>query len=132
MKKYVYPWHKKIADVAHKNNKPVILHSCGYVLDVMDDIANKLGYDGKHSYEDNIMSVEEFYDQWKGKIAVLGGIDVDFLIKSSIDDIRKRSHDMIERSLDSGGYALGTGNSVPVYIPEEKYFAMLSAIYDEY
>ncbi|MFY9427412.1 MAG: uroporphyrinogen decarboxylase family protein [Caldicoprobacterales bacterium] len=132
MKKYVYPWHKKIADVAHKNNKPVILHSCGYVLDVMDDIVHTLQYDGKHSYEDNIMSVEDFYDKWKGQIAVLGGIDVNFLINSSVEDIRKRSRAMIERSLDSGGYALGTGNSVPVYIPVEKYFAMISVIHDDY
>jgi hypothetical protein len=27
----------------------------------------------------------------------------------------------------SGGYALGTGNSVPCYMPMEKYFAMLKA-----
>jgi len=29
-----------------------------------------------------------------------------------------------------GGYALGTGNSVPEYIPIDNYLAMLSAAYE--
>jgi len=29
-----------------------------------------------------------------------------------------------------GGYGLGTGNSVPEYVPRENYFAMLSAATD--
>ena len=35
---------------------------------------------------------------------------------------------MIERASKRGGYALGTGNSVPEYVPDEKYFAMIKAI----
>ena len=132
MNEYVYPWHKKIVDVAHQHNKPIILHSCGYSLGVMENIIDDLHYDGKHSYEDNILSVEQSYDCWKGRIAILGGIDVDFLIESSEAEVKKRSHDMIKRTINSGGYALGTGNSVPEYIPIEKYFAMISAIHDEY
>jgi uroporphyrinogen decarboxylase len=34
---------------------------------------------------------------------------------------------MLERTWDRGGYALGTGNSVPTYIPDENYFALLAA-----
>jgi hypothetical protein len=31
--------------------------------------------------------------------------------------------------MDRGGYALGTGNSVPSYIPNGKYFAMTKAAF---
>jgi hypothetical protein len=34
-------------------------------------------------------------------------------------------------ALGERGYALGTGNSVPEYIPDEKYFAMTRAALDE-
>jgi uroporphyrinogen decarboxylase len=34
---------------------------------------------------------------------------------------------MLERASGRGGYGLGTGNSVPEYIPREAYFAMISA-----
>ena len=34
---------------------------------------------------------------------------------------------MLDRSARAGGYALGTGNSVPEYVPDANYFAMISA-----
>jgi hypothetical protein len=46
-----YPWHKKIVDVIHDSGKPAILHSCGNLAEVMEDIIEDLHYDGKHSYE---------------------------------------------------------------------------------
>ncbi len=128
MRKYVFPWHKKIVECAHKNGKPAILHSCGYMKDVMDDIVYHMKYDGKHSYEDNIQCVEEIYKEWGGKIAILGGIDVDFLIRFSEEEITKRAKNMLELSKGKGGYALGSGNSIPDYIPNEKYFAMTAAV----
>jgi len=128
MRKYVYPWHKKIVETAHKAGKPVVLHSCGYFGDVMDDVIDVLKYNGKHSYEDIIMPVEEAYEQWGSRIAILGGIDVDFMIRSTPTEIQKRCRAMLERVGDRGGYALGTGNSVPEYIPQENYFAMIDVV----
>ena len=37
-------------------------------------------------------------------------------------------HKVIERSAERGSYALGTGNSVPDYTPDENYFAMTKAV----
>ena len=127
LRKYVFPWHKKIVEVIHKASKPAILHSCGYMNDVMEDIITYMGFDGKHSYEDNILSVEASYERWGGRIAILGGIDVDFLIRSSEDDITKRCKAMLDRTKETGGYALGSGNSIPDYIPLEKYLAMIKS-----
>jgi len=124
MEKYVFPWNKKIVDVAHANGKPVILHSCGYFNDIMEHVI-KDGYDGKHSYEDNILPVEASYDKWGGRIAILGGIDVDFVIRSPVESITKRCRAMLEKTSLIGGYALGTGNSVPEYVPRDKYLAMI-------
>jgi len=126
MRKYVYPWHKKIAETAHNAGKPVILHSCGYFGDVMDDVIDILKYDAKHSYEDTILPVEEAYELWGSRIAILGGIDVDFMIRSKPEEIQNRCKAMLARVTDRGGYALGTGNSVPEYIPQANYFAMVN------
>ncbi|HEY5583276.1 MAG TPA: uroporphyrinogen decarboxylase family protein [Ruminiclostridium sp.] len=128
MRKYVFPWHKKIVETIHASGKPAILHSCGNLNEVMDDIIDDMKYDGKHSYQDKIIPVEEAYEKWGARIAILGGIDVDFVCTSSDTAITKRCVEMIERSSSRGGYALGTGNSVPEYVPDEKYFAMIKAI----
>jgi uroporphyrinogen decarboxylase len=62
-----------------------------------------------------------------GRIAVIGGIDMNFIIRQSPADITARSRAMLERASSRGGYMLGSGNSVPEYMPQDHYFAMLEA-----
>jgi len=128
MRQYVFPWHKKIVEVGHKNNKSVLLHSCGMLEEVMDDIINDMGFDGKHSFEDVIMPIEDAYERYKGQIALLGGMDVDFVCTASKNEISGRAKAMLERANETGGYALGTGNSVPGYVPTENYLAMIDVV----
>lgn len=130
LKKFIFPWHKKILESAHKNGKPVILHSCGNLSDVMDDIIEEIKFDGKHSYEDEITPVEEAYELWGNRIAILGGIDVDYISRNTPLDIYKRSKEMLERTDYRGGYGLGSGNSIPDYVPFDNYLAMIKAIHE--
>ncbi len=127
MRKYVFPWHKKIVQTAHNAGKPAVLHSCGYFADIMEDIIQDMQYDGKHSYEDKIIPVEQAYERWGGRIAILGGIDMDFLIRSSSADIQKRCLNMLALAENKGGYALGSGNSIPEYVPAEKFAVMIES-----
>ncbi|MCL2719713.1 MAG: hypothetical protein FWD47_00045 [Treponema sp.] len=129
MRKYVFPWHKKIVELAHETGIPAVLHSCGNLNEIMDDIIDDLKYDGKHSYEDNILCVEDAYRKWNSRIAILGGIDLNFVVSRTPAEITARSCVMLE--LGKTGYALGTGNSVPDYVPWENYFAMTKAVLDK-
>jgi len=127
MRRYVFPWHKKYVDLAHEKKIPALLHSCGYANEIMDDIIDLMKFDGKHSYEDIIMPVEDAYERWHDRIAILGGIDVNFIIQHSEEEIISRCRAMLKRAEGRGGYALGTGNSVPEFIPSEHYIALLRA-----
>jgi uroporphyrinogen decarboxylase len=129
MRQYVFPWHKRIVETAHAAGKPVILHSCGYPCDIMEDII-EIGFDGKHSYEDTIVPVEQAYDRWGSRVATLGGLDVDFLSRSTPAQVHARAAAMLEHTKSKGGYALGSGNSIPEYIPRESYLAMISAAWE--
>jgi len=126
MREYVFPWVKKIADIGHNAGLLVTLHSCGYFTDILDDIV-AMGINGKHSYEDAILPVEDAYEQYCGRIAVLGGIDMDYIVRSTDEQLTARCRAMLERTAERGGFALGTGNSVPEYIPNDKYFTLLRA-----
>ena len=127
MRKFVFPWHKKIADAVHKAGKPIFLHSCGKLDAVYDDIINDMKFNGKHSYEDNIQPVEEAYDKLKGRIAVMGGLDMDYVCRKTPKEIYERACNMLQKTKAIGGYALGTGNSIPNYVPWENYLSMISA-----
>jgi uroporphyrinogen decarboxylase len=54
-------------------------------------------------------------------------MDLDFLIRSSEQEITARARKMLDRVKGRGSYALGSGNSIPEYIPPEHYFAMIKA-----
>lgn len=127
MREYVFPWTQKIIEVIHGNGKPVIFHSCGYLKIIMDEIIDDLQIDAKHSFEDEIYPIEAAYDWWHDRIALLGGIDVNFLCQKSPAEIKQRALNLLEKTADSGGYALGSGNSIASYVPEENYLAMISA-----
>ncbi|HQO68907.1 MAG TPA: uroporphyrinogen decarboxylase family protein [Clostridia bacterium] len=131
LRKYIFPYHKKIVEIAHKNDRLAILHSCGNLMDVMDDIIYDMKYDGKHSFEDNIMPVEDAYKAYGNKIAILGGIDLDFIFRQSEDSIRSRCKSLIQLT-GFKGYALGTGNSIPDYIPFANFTAMVECAYPEF
>ena len=128
MRKYVVPWHRQIVAMAHSAGKMAAMHSCGNLETVMDDIIDDIQYDGKHSFEDAIMPVEDAYDTYGDRIAILGGIDVDYVIRHSPEEVYRRAKGLLERASEAGGYALGTGNSVPEYVPDEHYFAMIRAV----
>jgi uroporphyrinogen decarboxylase len=130
MRKYVFPWHKRIVRAIHAGGRPAILHSCGHFERIIKDVINDMGYDARHSYEDEIMPVEESYQRYGSRIAHLGGIDLDFVCRKPPQEVTRRSKAMLERSQQQGGYALGTGNSVPDYVPDSGYFAMLQALID--
>ncbi|MDW7656040.1 MAG: uroporphyrinogen decarboxylase family protein [Bacillota bacterium] len=125
MRQYIFPWHKKIAATAHAVGKPVILHSCGNLREVWEDIIEDMAYDGKHSFEDKIQPVESVYEQYGSRIAIMGGFDLDFICRSTPVQIRARVQAMLSQVGDRGGFAVGTGNSVPYYVPTENYLAMI-------
>lgn len=130
MRKHVFPWYKEIVAMAHDHGKPAILHSCGKFDAIIDDIIEDMCFDARHSYEDTITPVEKAYEQLQGRIAVLGGIDVGLLARGSAKDVYERSLEILRQTKGRGGYALGSGNSIPDYIPDENYAAMLKAAFD--
>jgi uroporphyrinogen decarboxylase len=114
----------------HAAGKPAILHSCGQLEGVMDDIIDDIGFDAKHSYEDTILPVEQAYDRYGSRIAILGGIDVDFICRSTPDAVFERARRLLDKT-GCKGYALGSGNSIPYYVPDEGWAAMVCAALED-
>lgn len=129
LKEYVLPWHAECAAVAHDKGKPYLLHSCGNLGEIMDDLIIDVKIDGKHSFEDKIMPVTEAARLYGDRISIIGGIDLDFLIRSEEKALRKRVRDTIDVCMGDTGYCFGTGNSVANYVPVQNYCIMLDEAY---
>ena len=79
LRRYTLPWHKRFAAMTHATGLPYFLHSCGNLSLIMEDLIDDVQIDGKHSYEDAIIPVDDFQARYGDRIAVLGGIDVNIL-----------------------------------------------------
>ncbi|MCK5861462.1 MAG: uroporphyrinogen-III decarboxylase-like protein [Candidatus Hydrogenedentes bacterium] len=125
MREFVLAGHKTLAKISHDSGRPYLLHSCGKLDLIMDDLIHDVKIDAKHSFEDVIEPVTEAKKRYGKDIALLGGIDVDFLCRASEEETRARVRDTLNICQEDGGYCLGTGNSVANYIPLDNYLAML-------
>jgi uroporphyrinogen decarboxylase len=125
LREFVLPGHKLMARLSHEAGRPYLLHSCGNLSAIMEDLIEDVGIDARHSFEDVIEPVTEAKARYGDRIALLGGIDVDFLCRADEGRVRKRVRETLERCLPGGGYCLGSGNSIANYIPLGNYLAML-------
>ena len=125
MRKFVLSGHKALAKISHDAGRPYLLHSCGRLDLIMDDLIHDVGIDAKHSFEDVIEPVTEAKQRYGNDIALLGGIDLDFLCRATEAETRARVRETLNICQKGGGYCLGTGNSVANYLPLDNYLAML-------
>jgi len=125
LREFVLPGHKLMAELSHRAGRPYLLHSCGQLGEIMADLIEDVRIDAIHSFEDTIVNAISVKERYGHKIAILGGIDVDFLCRSTEAEVRGRVRDTLARCMPGGGYCLGTGNSVANYIPLDNYLAML-------
>jgi uroporphyrinogen decarboxylase len=125
MRQYVFPGQRQLTDVVHAHGLPFVLHSCGNLSAVMEDLIVDVRIDAKHSFEDKIEPVESVHARYGQRISLLGGVDVDLLTRGSEAQVRARTRQLLDLLGPSGTWALGTGNSVTNYIPVRNYLAML-------
>jgi hypothetical protein len=124
---HIIPQYKRIINLAHNDNKKFLLHSCGNIFEIMEDIIN-VGIDAKHSNEDGIAPFEEWITRYNDRIGLFGGIDVNTICLKPYDEVYKIVLEKGTRYREmSKGYGLGSGNSIADYVPVEGFMAMVDA-----
>jgi uroporphyrinogen decarboxylase len=92
------------------------------------EAAIQAGIDAKHSNEDQIAPFRYWIDHYNDRIGLFGGIDVDVICRG---EPRAVYEDVLRQATEyravARGYALGSGNSIPAYVPTGGYLAMIEA-----
>jgi uroporphyrinogen decarboxylase len=125
LRRWVFPWFKRYAALAHSYKKPVWYHACGNKDQVMEDFIEDIGFDAIHSFEDSSNPVTEYKERFGDRMALLGGVDIDKLARMGEDDLREYVRKILDICMPGGRYALGSGNSVCNFIPVKNYLIML-------
>jgi len=127
IRQLILPQYKKVIDLVHRSGKKFLLHSCGNIFPLMDDIIN-LGIDAKHSNEDQIAPFPVWIEKYSDRIGLFGGFDLNLLVLEKPETIYRtvlEQGTLFRRT--ANGYGLGSGNSIPEYIPVDGYMAMIEA-----
>jgi uroporphyrinogen decarboxylase len=127
IREHIIPQYKRVIDLVKKYNHPFLWHSCGKIFDVMDDVI-ELGIDAKHSNEDAIASFSTWIEKYNDRLGLMGGFDVNILTLNTPEEIKEQViREGTQFRNNAQGYALGSGNSIPDYIPYENFLAMIEA-----
>ncbi|MCL2833991.1 MAG: hypothetical protein FWD78_12535 [Treponema sp.] len=129
IRKFIIPQYRRVVDLVHAAGKPFLLHSCGCIFNVMDDIISDAGIDAKHSNEDVISPYSKWLDDYGGRIGNFGGLDTDALCDSSSVDLAAYTTDIYRLCEKKGrGTAIGSGNSIPDYVSPQRYMLALDTV----
>ena len=120
----IIPQYKRIVEVIHKAGKPFLLHSCGCIFGVMDDIISVAQIDAKHSNEDAISPYSKWIEEYGDRIGNFGGLDTDALCDVNPCDVEEYTEQAYRVCEKKGhGVAIGSGNSIPNYVSAPRYLA---------
>ena len=128
IKRLILPQYKRIVDEVHAAGKPFLLHSCGCIFEVMEDLIGKVGIDAKHSNEDQIGRFPVWVERYGSRIGNFGGIDTDAVCRLPEDEMTVYIREVVEKCTGHGGFAFGSGNSIPDYVPSGNYLHMVNTI----
>jgi uroporphyrinogen decarboxylase len=128
VREHVISRYKPIIALVHQAGKPFLLHSCGCIFNVMDDLI-AAGIDAKHSNEDAIAPYSRWIRDYGQRIGNFGGLDTDVLCPSSGVDLVSYTTGIFRLiEAKGGGAAIGSGNSIPDYVDPGRYCLMLETV----
>lgn len=130
LRKWVFPWFKKYAEIARQYHKPFWYHCCGYKEAIMEDLIEEVQINALHAFEDSCCPVEEYKKRYGNRIGLIGGIDIDKLTRLDEGHLRGYIRSVLNTCMKGGRYVLGSGNSICNFIPVQNYFIMLEEGYN--
>jgi uroporphyrinogen decarboxylase len=122
---HIIPQYRNIIEIVHQKGKPFLLHSCGYIFGIMDDLIRIARIDAKHSNEDQIAPFYTWVEKYGDQIGNFGGIDTDAVCRLTYPEMKEYITKVVAQCKGHGGFAFGSGNSIPDYVPVEGYLNMV-------
>ncbi len=130
-REFVIPWLSRICKIAHKGGLQVVLHSCGDIYQIFEDIINA-GVDAinpiepttaNHNY--NIFKLNEKYGN---EITFIGNVSPQDLADKNPQDIKDYVKKLITQIAPDGGFILSSGHSINPAVKLENFLAMRESL----
>jgi uroporphyrinogen decarboxylase len=127
IRKHIIPQYKRVIDLVHSHGKPFLLHSCGRIYEVMDDLI-AAGIDAKHSNEDAIDTFDIWVERYGDRIGNFGGVEMNIMTLNTPDEVKAYVRALLPKVEGHSGIAIGTGNQISSYTEPANWIAMTEAV----
>lgn len=123
---HIFPWYKKIADKLHAAGRIFLMHSDGDVSQLLPDLVG-LGLDVLQPIDPTCMDMAKVKAEVGDRLCLVGNVPNELLRSGSPAEVLDYARNLIETVGQGGGFALGSGNSVPAWAQFENFLSMREA-----
>ena len=129
-REFIYPVLKRTYAAAVKEGKKIIIHSCGDVDELFDDLVG-IGLNCFNPFQPEVMDVAALMRQYRGRLAFYGGLSVQKTLPyGTPEEVRQESRRLLELA-SQGGYIFSPSHDVPKDVPLENMLAFLEVIHSQ-
>jgi len=127
LRRYFYPWLEQIGQIARDRGVPLIYHTDGILWEALDDII-ACGVNAIHPVEALAMDIVEVKQRYGDRLCLFGNLSLAGpLALGKPEEVEEEVKWLLREVGPGGGFCLGSGNSIPDYVPFENYVAMNEA-----
>ena len=124
---FIYPVLKRMYGVVREAGKYVMIHSCGKVDELFDDLIG-IGLNCFNPFQPEVMDVVALMKQYRGRLAFHGGLSTQRTLPyGAIDDVRRETAQLLELGRD-GGYIFAPAHAVEGDVPLENMLAFIEIV----
>ena len=125
--RFIYPVLKRMYGVVREAGKYVLIHSCGDVDKLFDDLI-EIGVNCFNPFQPEVMDVTSLIRRYRGRLAFHGGLSTQRTLPyGSSDDVRRETEYLLELGHD-GGYIFAPAHDVAGDVPLESILASIEIV----
>ncbi len=126
-KEFIYPVLERMYAVVHEAGKYVVIHSCGDVTGLLDDLV-ALGVNCFNPFQPEVMDVQKVHAQYRGGLSFWGGLSLQQTLPyGTVQDVRNETAMLIEMGR-KGGFILSPSHAVEGDVPLENMCAFIEEV----